>query len=659
MKVRRPASELLIFLAFVALTVLMTWPWVLHLRDAAADKGDSYLSTWILWWDYHQTFSDPLNLFHANILYPYRYTLAFSEHSYGIALFFFPLYALGVRPLTVHGIATLFGFAFCGYGAFRLARTLTMSNAAAWVAGVAFAFVPYRFHNLPHITYLFAGWIPLLLEALVLYLRSATRRRAGWLGLVFFMNALTCIHWLVLTSIPLGLTVLFLAWRRGLWRRRDLWIRGLVAVGVATVALLPFLVPYLRVSRLYGLVRSADEARFFSAHLIHWMTVDWRNKLWNGVGTTISPYQTELALFPGFLPVVLAGVGFLVRSARGDGVSPAPHTSVYRKWLVDGLSLLTLAGIVLAMLAFGFGSLSPRIFGVELIRIQSAWAPLVLTLMALGARCLLAPPDLRPIFKRLKTPLTDDGNVRSEAIGVALIWAVTGFIGSFGMNFFFHRMLFNFLPLFRSIRVPARWAMICYVGLGLLAALGALRLVERLTDRRRAWKAVACVLMVALFLFEQRAAPLDLVKGDVDPDALTLRLKMTEMHGGIVELPAGGETANYLYTLRAADHWRPLVNGVSGFRPPIVRGVEELSQSRPIPDRFLDLLEAIPVSYLVVHEAALDEQGSAALQDFLRRGVAANRLRLVQQSGDETTRDELFVVTRTEPEVTTNQLPTK
>lgn len=649
MKIRRSANEMLIFFAFVALTVLMTWPWVLHLRDAAADKGDSYLNTWILWWDYHQTFRDPLDLFQANILYPYRYTLAFSEHNYGIALFLFPLYALGLKPLTVHGIATLAGIAFCGYGAFRLTRTLTASKAAAWVAGVAFAFVPYRFHNLPHIPYLFAGWIPLLLEALLLYLRTPTRRRAAWLGVAFLMNGLTCIHWFVLTLIPLGLTVLFLVWRRGLWRRRDLWIRGLVAVGLATLALLPFLVPYLRVVKLYGLMRSVDEARFFSAHLIHWMTVDWRNKIWNGVGTTISPYQTELALFPGLLPIVLAAVVFLIQSARG--VSGA-DSSVQRKWLVDGLSLLTLAGLVVTLLAFGYGSLAPRLFGIELIRIQGAWAPLVLTATALLARCLLAPPDFRRVFKRLKP--TNDG--RSEAIGVALIWSITGFAGSFGMNFFFHRMLFNYVPLFRSIRVPARWAMICYVGLSLLVALGALRIIERLTaDRGRAWKAFACALIVALVLFEQRVAPLDLVKGDVDADAVTLRLKTTEMRGGIVELPAGGETANYLYTLRAADHARPLVNGVSGFRPPIVRGVEEMSQSRPIPDRFLDLLEAIPVSYLVIHESEFDEPGRIAMQDFLRRGVAVGRIRFVERFGDETTGDELFVVTRTEPQISANQ----
>src|SRR6266850_8317757 len=128
---RTLTREGLIFFGFLALTIVMTWPWVTPLRDAAPDPGDPYLNSWILWWDYHQTFHSPLNLFHANIFYPYRYTLAFSENNYGIALLFFPLFALGLRPLTVHGLATLFGFAFSGYGAFRLARSLTGAVGAA------------------------------------------------------------------------------------------------------------------------------------------------------------------------------------------------------------------------------------------------------------------------------------------------------------------------------------------------------------------------------------------------------------------------------------------------------------------------------------------------------------------------------------------------
>src|ERR671921_2454977 len=108
----RPLRELSVMLAFCLFTALMTWPWVLHLRDAVADPGDPYMIAWTLWWDYHQTFHDPLRLFDANVFYPYRYTLAFSENDYGIALVFFPLFALGVKTLTIHSIATFLGFVF-------------------------------------------------------------------------------------------------------------------------------------------------------------------------------------------------------------------------------------------------------------------------------------------------------------------------------------------------------------------------------------------------------------------------------------------------------------------------------------------------------------------------------------------------------------------
>ena len=139
--------ELLIILAFCLFTILLTWPYVTRLRDVVVDTGDPYLMTWILWWDYHQTFTDPLHLFNANVFYPLKYTLAFSEHSYGLAVLLFPLYALGLKPLTVHAIALFFAFPLTGYAAFRLGRTLTGSTAVGWVTGIVFAFVPYRFNH--------------------------------------------------------------------------------------------------------------------------------------------------------------------------------------------------------------------------------------------------------------------------------------------------------------------------------------------------------------------------------------------------------------------------------------------------------------------------------------------------------------------------------
>ena len=50
-------------------------------------------------WVAHQAVHDPLHLFDGNIFFPYKYTLAFSEHCYGLALPFFPLFALGMASI--------------------------------------------------------------------------------------------------------------------------------------------------------------------------------------------------------------------------------------------------------------------------------------------------------------------------------------------------------------------------------------------------------------------------------------------------------------------------------------------------------------------------------------------------------------------------------
>jgi hypothetical protein len=178
---------------------------------------------------------------------------------------------LGFRPLTVLSLATLVAFAFSGYGMFRLVRTLTNSLGAAWIAGIVFAFVPYHFQRLPHLHLLFTGWIPLLLEALVLYSRQRTWRSAMWLGIAFVMNGLTSVTYFILTLVPLTLTGVFLiAWWQ-LWRDRNYWIRGVALLGLAALIVLGFLYPFYRVHELYGFARSPDQVIGLSAWPIHWL----------------------------------------------------------------------------------------------------------------------------------------------------------------------------------------------------------------------------------------------------------------------------------------------------------------------------------------------------------------------------------------------------
>jgi hypothetical protein len=633
----RVVREALIFLAFCAFTAVLTWPYVLHLRDAVADVGDPYLVSWILWWDYHQTFTDPLNLFHSNLFYPLRYTLAFSENSYGIALPFFPLYALGFRPLTVHAIAVFLGFASSGYGAFRLGRTLSGSSGAGWIAGIAFAFVPFRFGMLSHVHYLFSMWIPLVFEALVLFARERNRKRALYLGIAFFMSGLTCITWFTFSLVPLAVCAAVLLTRYGIWRDLMFWRRGIVAVGTASLFLLPFLLPYHFVAQLYDFRRSIDEVKDGSARPISWLAVEGRNRMWRGMGDAL---QVRFRLFPGLLPILLSLAAWLL--AVRPVTNPSRLSSARSRWLpwLDGLAICALIVSIPAVAIGGKGILHTLQHWIS-----SERALMLLTLILAVRFCLAYPGALR--FQNANFVGTLRSERRSDAFWIGLALAIVGFIYSLGWNTFFYRILYDLVPLYRSIRIAARGVMFAYLGLAVLAGLGAKCLAELATIRRpRLRPALVFGLIAILLLFELNTARLRFIRGDIDPDAVTLRLKETPMRGGIVILPADA-MVNHRYVLRAADHMKPLIVGTSGFNSPYEGRIEYDTRAGAIPDSVMQMFEEIPASYLVISNHLIPPERRVDYEAFLARAVMAGRLRYINRFDG---RDDLYAVVKTEPE---------
>lgn len=663
LNIRRPlVREVLIFLGFLALTAIMTWPWVLHLRDAVPDTGDPYAISYFLWWNFHQTFHAPLHLFEATILYPYHSTLAFGEFDYGVSLLFFPLFVLGLRPVTVFSIAAFLSFPFTGYGTFRLARTLSGSTAIAWVAGIVIAFLPFRFHHLSHLHLIFAGWIPLLFEALIRFARKRSWPRATWLGFAFLMHGLTCTSWFILTIIPLGISGILLLTRNKAWRDSKFWLRAGATLCLATLLLLPFLLALRRVSIEHGFTRTAEEVMQYSGQWINWLAAENRTRMWQGLGAAGN--RTEMVLFPGLIAPLLALAAFLLPPIRSRSNSTAePHARLqeeppdYKRVLLILLDSMAVICGVVALLTLGYDTFKLRLFGHVVLSATGPTGPLNLLMVAVFVRCLIAYPRV------LRQALGGDRNLaasfssneRSELFGHALLWIVIGFAGSFGLNFFFHKFLYDHVSIFRGMRVATRWAMICYIGLALLAGLGAYRLAE-VVGRRwlRFGKPLVYAIVVVGILFELHATPLQMLRGEIYPDTLTLDLKSRKMSGGILELPMG-DTADHLYMLRAADHLHPVVNGKYSYVPPLQLKIEELTRTRPIPDELLEIIESIPVSYVTVHQAFLSTEEQVALKIFIDRAVAAGRLRFIK-SFDEDDRNgvkqhnDLYVVTRTEPQ---------
>ena len=200
----------------------MTWPQAAHLNDALTDVGDAKLVTRVLQWDFAQTFLDPLNLYQLNFFHPARYVLAFSENLYGVAVFGFPLLAGGASPLLNYNLLLLLGMFLSAISAWALAREITGDPIAAVLAGLVFAFLPWRFSQLAHLQFQWAGFLCLLLLFLLRYLQRGRRRDAVLFGVCFAWNALCNVHYAVFSGFLVGVTLALFTLQPGPARGRRL-----------------------------------------------------------------------------------------------------------------------------------------------------------------------------------------------------------------------------------------------------------------------------------------------------------------------------------------------------------------------------------------------------------------------------------------------------
>ena len=204
---------------------------------------------------------------------------------------------------------------------------------------------------------------------------------------------------------------------------------------------------------------------------------------------------------------------------------------------------------------------------------------------------------------------------------LALLWIVIGFLGSLGLNFVFHEFLFGAVPGFRAVRVPARWAVIAYIGLAMLIALATAALA-----RRNRWIAL---LVPAAFVVALWAGPIRWYLADPRPPAVDRWLAGQRVRA-IAELPLDTGTSEYNYLLRATAHHQRMVNGISGFSPPGRDALAALSKETPIPDRFVDELRDIGVEVLIVHADVLGER-APAIREWLRGELDRGRLTFVRR----------------------------
>lgn len=471
------------------------------------DFGDPLFSMWRMAWVSHQVLIDPRHLFDANIFYPAKATLTYSDSMILPALTAAPLLWFGMHPALAYTILFQSGFILSGVATYVLARAIGFGQGAAWIAALVFCLYPYRIDHYSHLELQMAQWMPLAALAAHRTLSSGHPRYVVYQALAVAAQWYSSMYYGLFLMFYLAafIGILGIAWRPG-WRRMAYAMAGLV-LGAALA--IPLARAYARSEPERG-TRPVDVIQHYSARPIDYLQPNKRNAWYKSVAVTRRVAEREL--FPGVMPLVLAAAGSV------------PPLSATR-------------------LAF---------------------------------------------------------------LGAGLV----AFDGSLGFNGHWYRLAHGLLSPLKSMRVPARFAILVGLTLAILSASAVERALRGISS---AWaRRVVVAALAAGIVIEQlpvlRLRPVwrqpPSIYGTLGPASGAL----------LFEYPIRPDPnwlePNIPYMYFSIWHWTPMVNGYSGFRPQSYAALAESTNGFP-GGSTVEYLQRLGVTHVTINCALWDADSCA------------------------------------------------
>lgn len=631
---------------YLAIAIAATWPLALGLgRDVPSDLGDPVFVMWVLAWDCEQLIAilggdlgRIRTFFDANIFHPAPLALAYSDHLIVQAVQALPVYAATRNPILCYNLLFLSTFVLSALGAFLFVRELTGSPRAAFVAGLLYGFAPYRFPQASHLPVLSSQWMPFVLYGFRRCVGARVAGRSGAAALTggaaaLAAQALSSGYYLLYFTPFAGAYMLWELWARGRavgWR---VWLQLAGAAAAVALVVGPFLLPYAALRELFQAERFSAEVVRYSADVYSYATASAEQPIWGRLARVYP--KPEGDLFPGIITLLLAAIGVGAAWTRSD---PPAECSPFRRWLARLLAAAAAAHIVAAVVAL----LNRRILiDLWIAELQITDITRLLIRAALFAVALFSvSPAARA---RAAAFMRGPGFFLGATLAAA--WLSLGpepqVLGRPANLFAPYALLYEHVPGFTGLRVPARLAMVVTLMLSVLGGMGAAWIA-----RRRYGGALLAVASL-LFLAEALTIPMPVngappVRGFHTPEPRVYRpARAPAIYHEVRNLPAGAVVAELPlgtpeFDIRAVFystvHWRRLVNGYSGYFPPHYSTIAvALSDVPRHPQAALDALRSVGATHVIVHEAAYPGDAGPRTSAALREAGATE---LFRRGGD-------------------------
>ncbi|CAG0937412.1 hypothetical protein TFLX_06341 [Thermoflexales bacterium] len=327
----------LITLAYAVLTTLLTYPLLFQLDvGPVSHSSDAWILLWNNWWTQHALANGHSLFYTTNMFFPAGVSLAAHSFSFTHTLIS-ALFAPFTSPIAAYNLAIWLIFPVAGLSLYILARDVTHSRAAAWIAGLIYAFAPYHLTQAlghPHLSYV--QFIPLGVWGLLKAWRTSCWPYAVIAIGCFVLTAYAGPHLLVVTGAWLAIFIpLELLMRHQRVTRSQVGQLLVIGAGVA-VLVLPLLLPAVS-DMAQGQSASELQTGDFDntqTDALAWLLPTRYHPVF---GSALTPVYANLSKNNQWMPYL--GYTALLLSICGIGAQRRYALS----WLISGLFCLILA----------------------------------------------------------------------------------------------------------------------------------------------------------------------------------------------------------------------------------------------------------------------------------------------------------------------------
>ncbi len=239
--------------------------------------------------------------------------------------------------------------------------------------------------------------------------------------------------------------------------------------------------------------------------------------------------------------------------------------------------------------------------------------------------------------------------------GTGVLVAATGALGAMGLNAPLWPVL-TFLapPLFGGIRVAARFGFVLQIGMGLLAAWGAGKLLALV--REGATRSLATGALLVLVALDSRQTYPFTFHPETEPSPADTFLARSITGGPILHLPLTHEPEEARLLYASTRGFPKIVNGTLSYVPARHQALAARFAAGPLDPALLALLESWPVGVIVLHDHWMPPADRARILLFLDEARAAGRLSGPLRFGHGNGQDWLFGVVKNEAVVPPSEL---